>query len=266
MIDSHCHLADEAFEADLTDVVERARGAGLHRALCILEATSANEASRSDAVSSVWPAVQFSVGVHPHKAGEFTSRLDGVEPALREAIDRRAGTCAGGEIGLDYHYDFAPAEIQQEVFRRQIRVARDLALPIVIHTREADDDTLAILEEEGAPAVPGVFHCFTGDATMALRAVELGFHVSFSGIATFKSAETVREAAVAVPSDRLLVETDAPYLAPVPYRGQRNEPAWVGSVVDRLAEIRGVTPEVLRGWTDENFSRLFGGVSSKGLS
>jgi len=258
MIDSHCHLADEAFQDDLEMVVERARDVGVDRALCILDATDEAEAARAARVATLWPAVQFAVGVHPHRAGVFADRLDEIEGNLRATIGSRPGTCAVGEIGLDYHYDFAPREVQREVFRRQIRVAHETGRPIVIHTREAEDDTLAILTEAGAPRVSGVFHCFTGDAVMAERAVELGFHVSFSGIVTFRAAASVRAAALVVPEDRLLVETDAPYLAPVPHRGERNEPAWVCRVVEMLAEVRGVTADALETRTVAAFEGLFG--------
>ena len=262
MFDSHCHLADEAFEDDLDAVVERARGAGLQGALCILDATNPAEAARAKRVAAAWPDVRFAVGVHPHQAGEFAACLGDVGPRLRSAVAARAGTRAVGEIGLDYHYDFAPREVQRAVFRTQIRVARELGRPIVIHTREADEDTFAVLEDEGAPPPGGVFHCFTGDAATARRAVDLGFHVSFSGIATFKRADTVREAAAAVPWDRLLVETDAPYLAPAPHRGRRNEPAWVARVVEVLAEVRGTTADEVRARTAAAFEALFRDGSS----
>ncbi len=258
MFDSHCHLADEAFEDDLDAVVERARKAGLRGVLCILDATSPAEATRAERVAAAWPGAKFAVGVHPHRAGEFIACLDEVGPRLRSAVAARADTRAVGEIGLDYHYDFAPREVQREVFRRQIRVARDLGRPVVIHTREADEDTFAVLEDEGAPPPGGVFHCFTGDAATARRAVDLGFHVSFSGIATFKRADSVREAAAAVPWDRLLVETDAPYLAPAPHRGRRNEPAWVARVIDAVAAVRGATADEVRARTSAAFEALFG--------
>ena len=257
MIDSHCHLADEAFRDDLETVVDRAREAGVDGALCVLDATNEAEAARAAQVAALWPAVRFAVGVHPHQAGVFAERLDEVEAHLRAAIAARPGSCAVGEIGLDYHYDFAPRAVQREVFRRQLQVAAEIGRPIVIHTREADDDTLAILTEDGGPAVSGVFHCFTGDAVMAERVVALGLHVSFSGIVTFRAADSVREAAAIVPDDRLLVETDAPYLAPVPHRGKRNEPAWIGHVAERLAEVRGVTPVALQALTAATFEALF---------
>ena len=262
VIDSHCHLADELFQDDLAEVIERAWGSGVDGALCVLDATNEAEASRAVHVAALWPAVRFAVGVHPHQAGVFANRTDKVEAHLRAAIEARAGTCAVGEIGLDYHYDFAPRELQQEVFRRQIRVAVEIGCPIVIHTRDADEDTFAILTEDGIPPVSGVLHCFTGDVAMAERAVELGLHVSFSGIVTFRAADSVRDAAAVVPEDRFLVETDAPYLAPVPYRGKRNEPAWVGQVVDMLAEVRRVTPEAIRTRTVAAFEGLFGSAIS----
>jgi TatD DNase family protein len=257
MTDSHCHLADEAFDGDLDAVIARARSSGVDRALCVLDATKPAEATRAAGVAASWPMVRFAVGVHPHQAGVFADRFDDVEAVLRTAIEARSGTCAVGEIGLDYHYDFASRAVQQEVFRRQVRVAREFGHPIVIHAREAEEDILSILTEKGAPQVSGVFHCFTGAAAMATRAVELGFHVSFSGIVTFKAADSVREAAAVVPADRLLVETDAPYLAPVPHRGKRNEPAWVEHVVDTLAQVRGVAPDDLREQTAASFETLF---------
>ncbi len=265
VIDSHCHLADEVFAATLDAVVDRAREAGVAGALCILDATNDAEAARSARVASLWPEVRFAVGVHPHQAGFFVERLDEVESHVRAAVAARPDTCAIGEIGLDYHYGLAPREVQREVFRHQIRVASELDHPIVIHTREADDDTFAILTEERIPGVTGVFHCFTGDATTARRVVDLGFHVSFSGIVTFRSADSIREAAAVVPDDRLLVETDAPYLAPVPHRGKQNEPAWVTEVADVVAEVRGVTPAELRASTTAVYQALFRPGPAKGL-
>lgn len=261
MIDSHCHLADEQFAADLDAVVARARDAGVDGALCILDALNEEEAGRADAVAQAWPDVTFAIGVHPHQAGaadDSTGGPDGVAPRVRGALEARAGACAIGEIGLDYHYDFAPRETQIEVFRRQIALAREMEWPIVIHTREADDDTVDALHAEGRGDVEGVFHCFTGDAAFARRALDLGFHVSFSGIVTFRNATAIREAAAIVPSDRLLAETDSPYLSPVPYRGRRNEPARVSQVIDTLAEVRGVDrADVIRA-TRQSYDRLFG--------
>lgn len=261
MVDSHCHLADAAFADDLEAVVARAHAAGVERALCILDVTSEEEPPRADRVAELWPAAAFAAGVHPHQAAPFGADPDAAAEAVRRAVDARPGTCAIGEIGLDYHYDFAPRRVQIEVFRRQIALARELGRPIVIHTREAEDDTFAAIRAEGGGDVAGVFHCFTGDAARARRALDLGFHVSFSGIATFKRADDIRAAAAIVPADRLLVETDAPYLAPVPHRGRRNEPAWVAHVVATLGAVRGQPPAEVAAEASAAFARLFGGVA-----
>ena len=258
MIDSHCHLADGAFVPDLEHVVARAQSAGLAGALCILDLTNAPEIERASGVRDLWPQVTFAAGIHPHQAGKFADALDDVEPAVRASLVDQPGVCAIGEIGLDYHYDFAPQALQQDVFRRQVRLARQESRPVVIHTREADDDTVRILREEGEGSVRGVFHCFTGDTTLARQALDLGFHVSFSGIVTFPRAEGIREAAKLVPADRLLAETDAPYLAPTPYRGKRNEPAWVARVVEVLAEVRQQSTAQVTTDTESAFRCLFG--------
>jgi TatD DNase family protein len=257
MIDSHCHIAGEEFGADLADVVRRALDAGVTSALCILSAGDAAEAARAGQVRDAWPAIRFAVGVHPHNAGAFAGKVDEAV-ALVRAEAAHAGACAIGEIGLDYHYDFSPRDVQREVFRAQIGLARELQLPIVIHTREATADTFRVLDEAGAGAVRGVFHCFTGDAATARSALDIGFYLSFAGIVTFPKAEGLREAAALVPDDRLLTETDAPYLAPVPFRGKRNEPAHVARVVEALAAVRGVTAEHAADAARRAFHTLFG--------
>jgi TatD DNase family protein len=256
MIDSHCHIAGEEFVSDLDAVVERALSAGLTGALCILAADDEQELVRAARVRDLWPAVRFAVGIHPHQAGAHGAGIAQSIDGVRERVERE-GACAIGEIGLDYHYDFAPRDVQQAVFRAQIQLARELALPVVIHTREATDDTFAILGDEGGGEVAGVFHCFTGDAAMASRALEAGFHVSFAGIVTFPRADALREAARIVPDDRLLAETDSPYLAPVPHRGTRNEPAHVVRVVEALARVRGADPASLGGRLTRTFEALF---------
>ena len=258
MIDSHCHLAGEEFDSDLPAVVERARDAGLTGALVILSAGDEAEAGRAVRVHQVWPAVRFAVGIHPHQAGHHAGDLDAGIALVEAAIDTHRGV-AVGEIGLDYHYDFAPRDVQQLVFRRQIALARARGLPIVIHTREATDDTFRILRDEAA-GVRTVFHCFTGGAGMARAALDLGAWLSFAGIVTFPRAEELREAARLVPADRFLVETDSPYLAPVPHRGKRNEPAFVAKVVGTLAEVRGTTPGDVAARTTGNFAAVFGAV------
>ena len=257
MIDSHCHLAGDEFTADLGDVVSRAKQGGLSGALVILGAEDTAELGRGPRVSSAWDGVRFSVGVHPHQAGQFAS-----DPALaarqtNAAIDAQPLSRAVGEIGLDYHYDFSPRDVQQQVFREQIQLAGRLRLPIVIHTREAEADTFRILDEEGARDIGGVFHCFTGDREMAKRCLDIGFYVSLAGIVTFPRALELKEVARMVPLDRLLVETDSPFLAPVPHRGKRNEPAHVARVAEVIAELRGTTTEAIAEATERNHVRLF---------
>ena len=257
MVDSHCHLADDAFVKDLPDVIARAQQAGLTHALCILAADNDAEARRAIELARVWPAVRFGIGVHPHQAGQFSGREHDVVGLVRSAIAALPEARAVGEIGLDYHYDFAPKDVQQQVFRLQVRLARELDLPIVIHTREAEDDTLAILRAESGGAVRGVMHCFTGTRRLADEALALGMHLSFAGIVTFPKGANVRDVAVSVPADRLLCETDSPYLAPTPHRGKRNEPAWVVRVAEELAALRGVAVEELQRETTANFGALF---------
>jgi TatD DNase family protein len=256
MIDSHCHLAGEEFEGDLDAVVGRARDAGVAGALVILSAGDAAEASRAARVREVWPEVRFSMGIHPHQAGADAGALDERLVSLSAEV-ARVGAVAVGEIGLDYHYDFSPRPIQQEVFRRQLRYARQQDLPVVIHTREAEEDTFRILAEEGR-GVRTVLHCFTGDVTMARRALEMGAWLSFAGIVTFPKALALQEVARLVPADRFLVETDAPYLAPVPHRGRRNEPAFVARVVDALAVLRQEAPAEVARLAAANFAAVFG--------
>ena len=255
MIDSHCHLADEAFVDDLDGAIERAKRAGVTGVLCILAAGDEAEGERAGRVRGTWDAVRFATGVHPHAAGTFAGRPQASAEVTR-AHAEAFGACGIGEIGLDYHYDFAPRDVQQQVFAAQLNLARELDRPVIIHTREATDDTFAILKESGG--VRGVFHCFTGDEAMARRALEIGFYVSFAGIVTFPKAESLRAAARVVPADRILVETDSPYLAPVPFRGKRNEPAYVARVLESLAQTRDLAPQTLVAQTTDNFVALFG--------
>jgi TatD DNase family protein len=257
LIDSHCHLADSAFDADREAVVERARAAGVEHALCILAAENNAEAERAIELSRLWPGIRFGVGIHPHQAGQFAEREVEAASLVGTVIAATPAARAVGEIGLDYHYDFAPKAVQQAVFRAQMRLARELDLPIIIHTREAEDDTVAILREESGGHVRGVLHCFTGSPRLAAAGLELGLHVSFAGIVTFPKAGNLREIATSVPDDRLLCETDSPYLAPTPYRGKRNEPAWVLRVAEELAAARREPVEGLGRRIGENFSALF---------
>lgn len=257
MIDSHCHLADDVFAPDLEAVIARARAAGLERALVILSAGDPKEAAQAARVEALWPEVRFSIGVHPHHAQQFADRPARAADLVREQCAGTAGVRAVGEIGLDYHYDFAPRDVQIEVFRAQIRLARELRLPVVIHTRDADDDTIAILREDGGGEVSGVLHCFTGGPSLARAGLDLGFYISLAGIVTFPKAADLRETVRAVPVDRLLTETDSPFLAPVPHRGTRNEPAHVARVAEALGALHGLGGDDLGRRAAANFHTLF---------
>jgi len=257
VIDSHCHLADETFAQDLDDVVRRARDAGLERAMVILEAGNAKEAAQARRLDALWPELRFSIGVHPHQAHQYAADPDRAAAVVREQWTATPAARAVGEIGLDYHYDFSPRDVQQAVFRAQLRLARELDRPVVIHTREAEDDTVAMLREEGGGQLRGVLHCFTGSPALADAGLDLGLYISLAGIITFPKAEELRQTARRVPLDRVLTETDSPFLAPVPYRGKRNEPAHVVRVVDALAALHGKPAADLAQQTTANFHTLF---------
>ena len=256
MIDSHCHIADEEFAADLPEVIARAKQAGVSAALCILAADDGAEAKAIGRVRSLWPEVRVALGIHPHQAGAHAGDVPGAVALVRGAAAERQAV-AIGEIGLDYHYDFSPRDVQQVVFAEQVALAQELELPVVIHTREATEDTFRILRAAGprrARRVP-LLH---GRRDMARAALDLGFYLSFAGIVTFPKAAELREVARMVPDDRLLVETDTPYLAPVPFRGTRNEPAFVARVVETLAEVRGIHRDRMAAAAAANFEALFG--------
>jgi TatD DNase family protein len=255
LCDSHCHLADEAFLADLPEVAARAREAGVSAAICILSADTAEEHARVDAVRAAWPGVQFATAVHPHRAAPYAGRVADAVRAVREVAALVQAPLLG-EMGLDYHYDFAPRDVQQAVFAAQVELAVELDLPVAIHTRLASADTIAILREAGAGRVRGVMHCFTGTADEARQALDIGFYLSIPGIVTFPKAEELRATVAALPFDRLLVETDAPYLAPVPYRGKRNEPAFLTETVGQVARLHGLTPEAAAAQLRANCDRL----------
>lgn len=255
LFDTHCHLDDPKLGDDLDGVLDRARAAGVERLTSIGCARTVADAGRALALARAHPErIVATVGVHPHDA-------DRMHDALYEAI-AEVGTApevvAIGEMGLDFYYDNSPREAQAEAFRRQIALARTLNKPIVVHTRDAAQETLAILREEAARDVGGIIHCFSEDAAFAAAALDLGFVSSFSGIVTFKSARGVREAAAKQPGDALLVETDAPWLAPVPHRGKLNEPSFVAHTARVVAELRGEDPEELAARTTENALRVFG--------
>jgi TatD DNase family protein len=257
MIDSHCHLADEVFSPDLDAVVGRAKDAGLERALVILEAGNAQEAAQAIRVESLWPEIRVAIGVHPHAAHQYADRPEAAATLVRAQVASSPAVRAVGEIGLDYHYDFSARDVQHGVFRSQVRLARELDLPVVIHTREADEDTITILQEEGRGQLRGVLHCFTGTPALAQAGLQLGFYISLAGIVTFPKAAELRETAKLVPLDRLLTETDSPFLAPVPYRGKRNEPAYVARVVSTLADGYQISAAELASCTVANFHSLF---------
>ncbi|MET0649027.1 MAG: TatD family hydrolase [Pyrinomonadaceae bacterium] len=255
-VDSHAHIDGEEFDGDRDEVVARARGAGVRAILNVGTGDPhGGNFERAVALAEKYEGVYAAVGVHPHDAKLYT---EAAERLLLEFV-RSKRVVALGEIGLDYHYDNSPREVQREVFARQLRLARAENLPVIIHSRDADAETLEILraEYEGAER-GGVMHCFGGGPALAEGALGLGFYISFAGNVTFKKADALREVALAVPSERLLVETDCPYLAPVPHRGRRNEPAHVVETARFLAELRGARPEEIGRVTSENFSRLFG--------
>jgi TatD DNase family protein len=252
LVDSHCHLDFPDFAAELDAVVLRARQAEVGRMVTI----STRVAKHRDvlAIAERFHDVYCSVGTHPHYAHE---ELD-VSIADLVAHTRADKVVALGEAGLDYHYDTSPREAQARGFRNHIAAARETGLPIVIHSRDADDDTAGILEEEsGKGAFAAVLHCFTGGPDLARRAIALGHYVSFTGILTFKNSAALRAIAAELPADRILVETDAPYLAPGRYRGKRNEPAYVEETAKVLAELRGVSFDAIARETTDNFFRLF---------
>ncbi|HSI87527.1 MAG TPA: TatD family hydrolase [Pyrinomonadaceae bacterium] len=254
-VDSHCHIDGEAFDADRDDVVERARGAGVAAMLNVGTGDpNTDDFRRAVAVAERYDNVYASVGVHPHDAKLYDEAAEAQLIGLAGAEK----VIAWGEIGLDYYYDHSPREVQQSVFRRQIRVARKLGLPIIIHSRDANKDTVEILTEECSwDGFRGIMHCFGGTAEMAQELMPLGFLISFAGNVTFKKAEELREAAAVVPLDKLLVETDCPFLTPVPHRGKRNEPAMVVHTARFLAEFYDVEFETIAKQTTDNFLKFF---------
>ena len=250
LVDSHCHLDDRQFDEDREQVIERARDAGVERMMAIGTGDGPPDLEPGTRLAERYPFLYATAGVHPHEASKAKPETF----AHLRKLARHPKVLAIGEIGLDYHYDFSPRDVQGAVFVEQLRVAAEAGKPIVIHTREAWADTLAVLRDHWRGA--GIMHCFTGDAAQARDALDLGFHLSFGGVLTFPKAENVREAARITPEDRLLVETDCPYLAPVPHRGKRNEPAFLADTVRRLAEVRGTTAETVAEVTTRNFDRL----------
>ena len=257
MIDTHCHIAGDEFVADLDAIVARAQAAGVDRAVCILASDDHVEMARMPTVRAAWPGVRFAAGIHPHASGKYAGRAAESAAITAAALTTVGDAVALGEIGLDYHYDFAPKPVQQDVLAAQVALAVERDLPVVIHTREAMADTIAVLTSAGQGRVRGIIHCFTGSADEARMALALGFYISFAGILTFPRAGDLREAAAIVPLDRLLVETDAPFLAPVPHRGKRNKPAWVTETLAILASVKGLSVEAMAHAVTENAVRIF---------
>jgi TatD DNase family protein len=253
-IDSHSHLAEPEFERDLPSVLDRARSAGVERVLVIADGGEAGKAEKAVLLTEREEGLDVAAGIHPHEAGSASARS--FETLLRLAQAGRL--VAWGEIGLDFHYRHAAPAVQEAVFIRQLALARESNLPVVIHSRDAEDRMLGILGEHfGDGHRGGVMHCFTGSLAMAQRCLEMGFHVSFSGMLTFPKAHEIRRVAQAVPMDKLLIETDAPYLAPVPFRGKRNEPAYLVETAKVLAAVKQVSLDAVARCTRENYQRLF---------
>jgi TatD DNase family protein len=256
LIDSHCHLDHEQFNTDRDAVIDRALAAGVERMVAIGTGNGPPDLEVGIHLADRYPSICATVGVHPHEAQKASSAT---YRQLSELLNHPK-VVALGEIGLDYHYDHSPRDVQRDVFAEQMRVARDAGKPIVIHTGEAWEDTFALLEQHWAPArLPGIMHCFSGTQVEAERCLAMGFYLSFGGIVTFPKALELQEAARRAPSDRILVETDAPYLAPVPKRGKRNEPAFMVETARKLAELRGETLESVAAATSDNFRRVTSG-------
>jgi TatD DNase family protein len=252
LVDSHCHLDFPDFQSRLSEVLSAAREAGVGRMVTISTHVARFDAYR--ALTEAHESVFCTVGTHPHNAA---AEPDVPVERLIE-LSRHPRCIAIGEAGLDYHYDKSPRDVQQRVFRTHIEAARETGLPLVIHARNADEDMISILSEEMRRGrFDAVLHCFSSGEKLAQAGVELGLYVSFSGILTFRNSEEIRRIAAAVPHDRLLVETDAPYLAPIPHRGKTNEPAYVAHTAHMLAEVIGVTDVTAAALTTANFYRLF---------
>lgn len=255
LVDSHCHLDFPDFAADLDGVVARAQAAGVGTLVTI--GTKLTEIDKVLAIAERFDNVWCSVGVHPHEAG----REPDAGTARLIELARHPKVVGIGETGLDYFYEHSPREAQRSGFRAHIAAARETGLPLIVHTRDADDETTEILrDEQGQGTFPGVIHCFTAGPQLAETAIGLGLYISLSGIMTFNKAEDLRQTVSSLPLDRLLVETDAPYLAPVPNRGKRNEPAFVAHTAAKLAQVKGVTAAEIAAQTTDNFFRLFAKV------
>jgi len=254
IVDTHCHLEGGRYEAGTDAVLARAREAGVGAFVTIGVGDTLEQVRQAVELAEREPDVWASVGLHPHDARVYDATW--AEELRRLVASPRV--VAFGEIGLDHHYDLSAREVQERVFRELVHTARELELPIVVHTRSAPEETLRVLEEEGAREVGGIIHCFSEDRAFAKRALDLGFDLSFSGIVTFKNAQAIQDVAAWAPIDRVLLETDSPYLAPVPFRGKRCEPAMIVHTARKIAELRGIDVGELEARSTENASRRFG--------
>ena len=253
IVDSHCHLDFEDFRDDLPAILERARAAGLTAMVCVGSGGDLATAERAVALAAKEADVYAAVGIHPHDAGKLQPDF---WPALAE-LAKRERVVGVGETGLDYFYDHSPRDVQRQVFERFLHLAVLVKRPVICHVRDAHDDAIAVLGTGPLPDAGGVIHCYSGNRDHARRYLDLGLYLSFSGVITFKKADDIRAAAAYAPADRLLIETDAPYLAPIPHRGQRNEPAYVVKTLEALAQVRGISPSRAAETTTANAFRLF---------
>src|SRR5713226_1760476 len=252
LIDSHAHIQAFEFAEDLSEVIQRARAAGVEKIIAVGGAGDLSSNGAAVEITKTFPGIFATVGMHPHDAKDVS---DQDFDHLRQLV-RTPGVVAVGETGLDFHYNHSPREVQRELFCRFIQLARETNLPLVVHDREANREIAELLRSEGRGNLQGVIHCFTGDYEAAKTFLDLGFYLSFSGIITFKNAEPLREVVRGLPLDRMLVETDAPYLAPVPHRGKRNEPAFVRLVAETIARVRGLAVEEVAKATSRNAQDL----------
>jgi TatD DNase family protein len=253
-IDSHAHLDSADFELDRPAVIQRAKDRGVTRILAIGTGAGPGTLDCAVKLAETFEGVDASIGIHPHDAALATED----DFRFMTEISTRSTVIAWGEIGLDFHYDHSPRDVQREVFARQLKLASERRLPVIIHTREAEEETLKLLQEHwGQAEIGGILHCYCGSREFALAGLEMGFLISFSGILTFRKADAIREVARLVPKERLLIETDAPFLAPVPHRGKRNEPAYVVETARVMAQVRETSIEVVARQMSENYRQLF---------
>ncbi len=263
LIDTHCHLDGHYFPDGPQGPIDRALAAGVGGFMVIGVGKTMQHARDAIAIAQTYPSfVTAAVGIHPHDASTFDADAE----SELNTLGRAPEVSAIGEAGLDYHYDNSPRDVQRDVFARAIAIAKQIGKPLVVHTRSAASDTLDMLESEGARDTGGIIHCFSEDRAFATRALDLGFYISFSGIVTFKNAVSIHEVAATAPLDRILVETDSPYLAPIPFRGKPCEPAMVVHTAKRVAELRGITVEALAFATTTNAERLLGRTFATALS